>query len=662
MSDTKRPSAERLLHILEKQERERQAGRGKLKIFLGYAAGVGKTYRMLQKALVERDAGTDIVVGLVETHGRSDIIELLKTFEALPLVRVRHHGIEVEELDVDKVLKRKPHVVLVDELAHTNSGGGRHRKRWQDVEEILAAGIDVFTTLNVQHIEGLHDLVKQITGIDVQETLPDRIVEEAAEIELVDIAPEELRERLRRGKVYISEQAKEATAHFFTERNLLSLRELAMRYASRRVSDTVGKYLEEHEVKGSWDSSSRIMVCIGANPRSGKLLRVGRRLAQALNAEWYAAHIELLSATERSVEEKVMLEQHINLARELGATIIRQSGFSVADEIAEAARTKNVSLVIVGGRRRSWWRRLLMMSESDAILLKTRNAQVLTIDDENAALPPLDASTRLRKKKNQITPFSLAIGGLGLAAATGACLLVREYLNPLNMAMIYLLFAAISSIIGNLRAGILFSILSVAIFNFFFIPPYNSLSIHNLEYIPSFAIMFLVSITINFLTEIIKRQVEQSKEREAFMGHLYDFSSTLLKAQTFGDVLESALRGINAVFDCDALFLLPDRDGELRHVYAVNEARRCSEREIGVATWAFRNRQPAGLGTDTLSGDAWHHLPLTVGGQSLGVLSIAPHSGTFTKEQRRLLQSYTNIISLALLHSRMVPMPDFQIA
>lgn len=652
----KRPSPQKLLELLEKQGRVQQGNTGLLKIYLGYAAGVGKTYRMLKAALAQREAGREIVIGIVETHGRDDILRLVPEFESVPLLRSTHGGLTVEELDLDAILRRKPDTVIIDELAHTNRGDVRHRKRWQDVEELLAAGINVHTTLNVQHVEGLHDLIAQITGIDVQETLPDRIIEEADDIEIVDLPPEELVQRLRAGKIYVPEQAKEATRNFFTERNLLALRELALRYVSRQVGNAVGRYLADNDITGPWDSSGRIMVCVTADPLSGKLLRVGRRLAGALNAEWIAVHVDVLSASERSVEEKVLLEQHLELARELGATIVRQSGLGMADEISALAQARNVSIIVVGRSRRQGWSRLLRPPLAASLLRRRVPAQVLAVDDGSTARsdPPV---TGLGAKKSPFSLRSLALSAAGLMATTIMCLLLRPVLNPLNVAMIYLLFVACSSVILDLRTGLFFAALSVAVFNFFFIPPYLSFNIHDLEYIPSFSIMFLVGASTNFLTEIIKKQVQRSKEREAFMSHLYDFSATLLTAQTFGEVLESAVRGINGVFDCDAIFLLPDAQGELTHLYTP-DALTMTEHERGIATWALRNKQPAGLGTDTLSGGTWHHLPLAVAGKSLGVLSIAPHGGDFGKDRQRLLQAHVNIIALALFNSRTAPMPD----
>ncbi len=633
-------------------------GRGRLKIFLGYAAGVGKTYRMLSKAALLREGGSDIVIGVVETHGRAETEMLLSEMEMIPRRTVHHQGLTVGELDLDAVLRRSPAYVLVDELAHTNAPGSRHEKRWQDVEEILAAGIHVYTTFNIQHTEGLHDIVRQITGIDVRETVPDRVVEKADEIELVDLPPAELLERLRQGKVYIPERAREATLHFFTEGNLLALRELALRSASQHVSADVHAYLEENAIDGPWDASARIAVCVGDGPRAERLLRVGHRLARSLNAVWFAVHVDLPSALEQGMEEKLRLEKNLELASELGATVVRLSGRRIADEVASFARAKNVSLIIVGSSRQSVFRRLRKGSPASQIIRRGSPAQVLVtggFDRADEAMPrsPLPAP------RATLEPYPIATSVLGLIATVFLCNALRPYLSTFNLAMVYLLFVAGSAIVTNMWTGIVFAAVSVVAFDFFTIPPYYSFSVNDLQYVPGLAVMFLVGVAINVLAETVHRQARASKEREAFMAQLSDFNGTLLRAHTFAEVLGAAMRSISELFDCDAVFLLPDNARQLQPVSTGGD-RAFDEHEKGVAAWVFHNRQPAGFQTNTLAASRWHHVPLVVGGKSLGVLAILPHvRAQFGKDRQRLLHAYVSVISLALLNSPTAPQPDF---
>jgi len=654
----KRRTPQKLLQSLERQRKKEHPPKGYLKIFLGFAAGVGKTFKMLEKAQLLKRNGHEVVIGIVETHGRKETEALTQDLEVIPLRQTAYEGFTMRELDLDAVLRRKPGYVLVDELAHTNVPGSRHEKRFQDIGEILKAGINVYTTLNIQHVEGLHDIVKQITGVDVQETVPDRVLEEAEEIEVVDLPPDDLLVRLKQGKVYIPERAKEAELHFFTQGNLLALRELALRSASQHASDEMHDYLEEHEITGPWDASSRILVCIDTAPASAKLLRIGHRLAKSLNAEWFAVHVDLPPSVRDGVEAKLKLEQNLELARELGATVVRVAGMSIADEVATVAKDRNISLIIVGHSKRPLIARLLGASVVTKIIRKSSPAQVLVTDDAGPDVTSVIPRGRVIRDV-AFSPRSILACIVGLAVTSGLCVLLRPFLNTLDLAMIFLLYVAGSAIITDMWTGIAFAALAVTAFDLFVIPPYFSFSAADIQYIPGFAVMFLVGVTINVLAERVQLQAQASREREAFMSHLADFSQTLLKAHTFAEVLGSATRSIGELFDCDAVFLLPDSEGRLQPVYTGNDAA-FDEKEKGVAAWVFHNKQPAGFETHTLSASRWHHVPLVVGGESLGVLAIAPHgSRSFGKERQRLLHAYVNVISLAILNSPVMPLADF---
>jgi two-component system sensor histidine kinase KdpD len=366
--------------------------------------------------------------------------------------------------------------------------------------------------------------------------------------------------------------------------------------------------------------------------------------------------VELVTASEKSVEEALLLEEHLELARELGATVARVVGYGVAESIGTFARDKGASLVIAG-RSRSVLRRILRGSGAGAFLRSCRGMRVLMAEEgreppraaRGPAFSPLSARTGLR---------DIALNAALLGGTIAACLLLRPHLPPLNIGMFFLLFVATSAVLTDRWTGIVFTAAAVLAFDVFFIPPYLSFSVNDLEYLPSFAIMLIVGITLNVLVDVIKRHVRESRERETFMAHLHDFSSTLLTAQTFGDILANATRGVSEFCRCDAVFLLPDHEGALRHVYTGSDVA-FDERERAVACWAFDRRQPAGAGTSTLSSDTWHHLPLIVGETCIGVLSVQLHGGTFERGQRRLLQSYLNIICLAMLNARAAPQPDF---
>jgi two-component system sensor histidine kinase KdpD len=382
-------------------------------------------------------------------------------------------------------------------------------------------------------------------------------------------------------------------------------------------------------------------------------------LAKSLNAEWFAVHVDLSSEIDQSTEERLRLERHLELARELGATIVRLSGNRVATEVANFARSKNISLIIVGYSRRSLLQRLIRGSVVSEIIKKSSPAQVLVTEGFDLGEEPRFPQTAITKEP----PINIGIVllcSIGLVLTTTLGVLLRPYLNTLDLAMIFLLFVSGSAIVTNMWEGIVFAAMAVIAFDFFTVPPYNSFSVSDLQYVPGFIIMFFVGVAINALARMVQKQARVSKEREAFMTHLSDFSVTLLRAHTFQEVLGSATRSIGELFDSDAIFLLPDHEQHLQPVYTGSD-RSFDEREKGVAAWVFHNKQPAGFETNTLAASKWHHVPLIVSGKSLGVLAVAPHNAlSFGKDRQRLLHAYVNVISLSLLNSPVTPMPDFE--
>ncbi len=380
MAETfKRPDPDELLARLK--EEEQQQARGKLKIFLGYVAGVGKTYAMLEAAHQRKEEGVDVVVGYVETHGRKETEALVKDLEVLPRQQVEYHGTTLTDMDLDAVLARRPQLVLVDELAHTNAPGLRHPKRYQDVEEILDAGINVYTTVNIQHLESLKDVVQQITGVTVRETVPDRMIDEAYEIELVDLPTDELLQRLREGKVYIPDQAARALEKFFRKGNLTALRELSLRRAAERVDSQMLNYMHTKSIPGPWPAGDRIMVCISSHPLGERLVRAGRRLADDLNAEWYVVFVETPGHLHMPAQNRLRMQQNLQLAEELGARVVNITSESVADAVIEFARQHNITKIIAGKPLRPRWFEILRGTVIDQIIRNSGQIDVYVVSE-----------------------------------------------------------------------------------------------------------------------------------------------------------------------------------------------------------------------------------------------------------------------------------------
>jgi len=431
--ELERPRPEALLEQAEVEERRKQ--RGKLRIFLGFAAGVGKTYAMLEAAHEQLAHGHDVVVAYAETHGRRETEALLAGLTVLPRQRVEYRGVALEEMDLDAVLRRRPQLVLVDELAHTNAPGSRHTKRCQDVEEIRAAGIDVYTTLNIQHLESLNDVVAQITGVTVHETVPDRILEEADEIDLVDLPPDELINRLSEGKVYVPEQASRAMQKFFRPGNLNALREIALRYVAGRVDRQMRTYMGAHAIPGPWPAGERVLVCLDPSPVGERLVRTGRRLATVLDAEWIVLNVETGEARRYTEDERERLSRLLRLAEELGATVVTLPGSSVAEEVIRYARAHNITKIIVGASRRPWWLELIRGAVVDRVIRASGAADVYVIRGPMERLRHLRAERKIQPDSRAPYVYSAVV----IVLATLAGYLVKEYLNPTNLTILYLL-------------------------------------------------------------------------------------------------------------------------------------------------------------------------------------------------------------------------------
>jgi two-component system sensor histidine kinase KdpD len=631
----------------EEQDQKDARKRGKLKVFLGYCPGVGKTYRMLQEAMANKMSGEDVTIALAETHGRKETEALLAGLEVIPRKKVEYSGIVLEEMDTDAVLKRHPAIAIVDELAHTNAPGSRHIKRYQDVEELLNAGIDVFTTINIQHIESLNDVVRQITGVKVGETVPDKILELAREVELVDLTPEKLTERLKAGKVYIPPQVKLAMYEFFKKGNLLALRELSLSYTAKTVDEDVLDYMSKNAVAGPWQVGSRLMTGITASKSSGALLRFTHRMAQDLDAEWFAVYVESPQQIEANEKTHVQLDKNIRLAEELGARVVLLKGTDVAQELLEFARGKNVTLIIAGHSRRNWFQRFFRGAVLDNLIGKGGPISVLIAGNQDVA-----EGTSGYQFPRGVGVRSYLAAFLAVAVTTLIGLLLRASSEPVNIAMILLLPSIASGILWGMRVGLFASLLSVAAFDFFFVPPYLTFSVSDIRYLPGFAVFIIVSLITGFLAKSLRRESESSAHRERFVYSLYSFTKTIMAADR-EDIVDRAVKNISEAFECSVAVFMSNASGKVNVAAKDKETVQISETELAVATWVCNNGQPAGKGTNTLSSSAWYYLPLKVQDKVIGAIGLKPASGDgyLSVEQDQLFESFASVVALAIAKS-----------
>lgn len=644
-----RPRPDAILRRLKLEEEEATHGRGLLKIFLGSAAGVGKTYRMLEEAQFLKKHSIDVVAAFAETHGRPETEALLSGLEVIPRRQIEHGDIVIEELDLDATLERHPAIALVDELAHTNTPGSRHDKRYQDVEELLEAGISVYSTLNIQHIESLNDIVYQITGVKVRETLPDRIVELADEIEVVDLSPEEHLKRFKDGKVYYPPKAEQAMQRFFRKGNLLALRELALRYAARKVDDDMRSYMERHGIIGPWPAGSRLLVCISNSSLSERLLRTGQRMASDLDAEWFAVHVESPQEGPVSDAARDQMSRNLRLARDLGAKVQVLIARNIADEILAFAREHNVTLIIVGLSRRTLWNRWMRGSVVNEVIGHSGQIHVLVIGGTEA-----DQEKRLHQVHSANRSWRPFYGSLAcVAATTGFCWVFQHWLGLVNIAMVLLLPVVYSGMTWGRYSGWAASFMAAIALDFFFVPPKLALAMGDLRYLPVFGVFFIAGIVTTHLADLVRWQGESARQRERFVSALYSFSRDLIAARNLEELLRYAAKEIAEAFECEVMILLPDENGDLSVRSQMGEHMIFDERNRGVAMWVFQHGQPAGHGTETLSSSEFSYLPMKTKDVTIGVLGIGLSKADrfLLPEQRRLLEAFASILSLALFRA-----------
>jgi len=635
-----RPNPDELL----KQAQSEETQRGKLKIFLGYVAGVGKTYAMLEAAHQRRVQGRDVVVGYVETHRRAETEELAAGLEVLPRKQVEYHDITLFELDVDEVIRRRPQLVLVDEFAHTNAPGSRHPKRYQDVEEILDAGIDVYTTLNIQHLESLNDIVAQVTGVIVRETIPDRVIDEASEIEVIDLPPDELLVRLQEGKVYIPEQASRAIEKFFRKGNLTALREMSLRRAAERVDDQMLSYMRTRAIQGPWAAGERLLVCISPSLLAEKLVRTTRRLAGELNAEWVAVYVDVASRPENDPVNRERIGRVLQLAEELGGKSVTIPGRSILEAVLEYAHQNNITKVVVGKPLKPRWQEILRGSIVDQLIYASGDIDVYVISAREGT-----GNLFVPKDWRPHRPLGRYMFSLGLVAlSTILGLLVRGELEPTNLVMLYLVSVVISAIFLGRGPSLLVAIASVLAFDFFLVPPYLTLAVSDTQYIITFVVLLVISLVISTLTTQVREQADAAIRRESQTSSLYNLGRDLTSATDLDEVLRIIVSHIGQAFGREVAIFLP-QNGRL-HLFSSSPGYQPDENEIAVAVWAYEYDQPAGRGTDTLPAASIRCQPLKTPNGIVGVLGVHPsEAGSFlTTEQRQTLAAFTNQAALAI--------------
>ncbi len=641
---TIRPTPEAMLKLA--QAEEAQSGQGRLKVFLGYAAGVGKTYAMLEAARERKRDGRDLVVGYVESHGRSETDALLAGLELIPCRELAYAGVLLPEMDLDAILARKPQIVLVDELAHSNVPGCRHEKRWQDVEELLAAGIDVYTTVNIQHFESLNDLVAQITGITVRETVPDRLLDIAFEIKLIDISPEDLLQRLHEGKIYIPDQAAKAIEKFFRPGNLMALRELSLRRTAARVDDQMRAYMETQSIAGPWPTAERLLVCVSGSPFSEQLIRATRRLAEELKAPWHTVYIETPGSDRHTRENRERVWQDLRFAESLGAQVATLTATSVPDAVVEYAARHNVTRIVVGKPSRSRWQELLHPPIVDQIIRRSSSSDVFVvrISSEGQQGRPQQSV----KHPHHAHPFGYPAAALLVAAATLLCGLVSRFLEPTNMVMIYLLAVVVAAVRLGRRPAMLTAFLGVLAFDFFFVPPHITFVVADTQYLITFAGLLIVGLVISSLVARAQERADVIRVREIQTASLYYLSRDLAVAADSVTVLQAVIRNVEEALNATATIFLPE--GERLEQLATSDGLVLDSKEQAVADWAFRNRQPAGCGTDTLISANLIYLPLQTPASQLGVLGVRMEDELEYRstESRRLLDAFATQAAMAI--------------
>jgi len=637
-----RPSPDALLAMAQRD------GRGRLKVFLGAAPGVGKTYEMLLTAQARRRDGTDVVAGVVETHGRKETLALLDGLEVITSRHIEYRGRTVDEMDLDAVLARRPQLVLVDELAHTNAPGSRHPKRYLDVEELLAAGIDVYTTLNIQHVESLNDVVAGITRIRVRETVPDSIIDRADDIEVIDLTPEDLIQRLKDGKIYLPHQAERAVKHYFSAGNLTALRELALRRTAQRVDDQMVDYMRSHAISGPWAASERVLVCVDGEPGSPALVRHARRLADRMRGPWTAIHIETTGRREEA--RQASTAEALRLAQRLGGETVTVPGADAAAAVVDYARANNYTHIVVARSHRAHWTQLFRGSTTQRIISRAGGIHVHVLAEEpRAGNARTDGGSAGWPAIRGLTPGAWGGSILAVAAALGVALLLHQFVGISSVALVFLLAVLISAVAYGLAASLLACLLSVLAYNFFFLPPIYSFTIADPENVVTLVVFAVVAVVASDLTARMRAQAVAAQRRAKSTDELYQFSRKLAGAISLDDVLWATVHQVALMLKVRIVLLLPGEDG-LAVQAGFPPEDLLDDADLAAAKWAWQHNRPAGRGADTLPGGKRLFLPMQTGRGAIGVLGIDRDEPgpLLTPDQQRLLDALSDQSALAI--------------
>jgi two-component system, OmpR family, sensor histidine kinase KdpD len=652
----RRPSPDALLVEARREDRSR----GRLKVFLGAAPGVGKTYEMLLSARARLLEGADVVVGIVETHGRAETQSLLYGFEVIPRARIDYHGHLLEEMDLDALLKRRPQIALVDELAHTNAAGSRHPKRYLDVEELIAAGIDVYTTLNIQHVESLNDVVAQITRIRVRETVPDSVLDKADDIEVIDLSPDELIQRLKEGKVYVPKQAQRALSHYFSPGNLTALRELALRRTAQRVDEQLLTHMRAHAIAGPWAAGERLLVCVSEDPRSAGLVRYTKRLSDRLHAPWTAIYIETARSQHLTEVERDRVADTLRLAEKLlGEAITLPGGGNIAEDVLSYSRANNVTHIVAGKSARSWWFELFNGSVVRDLVRRSGNISVHVIAGdhlENDPIPRKTVKTRAVSDHDWFDPVPYLATIAAVAVALGFAYLLKPLIGIESADLVFLVAVIGVAYNFGLWPSLVAAGTSMLAYQVFFLDPSFRFAFADAKNIAALCFFFFTAFVVSNLTAKVRAQAYTARNRAATTEALYIFSKKLAGIVSLDDLLWATAYQIAHSLRTDVVIVLPDSDGVLRVKAGFPPEDDLEQAELGAAKWSFENNRPAGRGSETLPGARRLFLPLRTGSGAIGVMGLARGQRPellLTPDERRLLDALMDQAAVAIERVRL---------
>lgn len=644
-----RPSPDALLETVERE------GRGRLKIFLGAAPGVGKTYEMLMSGRARLADGVDVVIGVVETHGRRETQALVEGFEVIPRKVIDYKGRKLEEMDLDAIIARRPALVLVDELAHSNAPGSRHPKRYLDVQELLGQGIDVYTTLNIQHVESLNDIVAQITRITVRETVPDLIIDRADDVEIIDLTPDDLIKRLHEGKVYVPDTARRAIENYFSPGNLTALRELALRRTAQRVDEQLLTHMQAHAIEGPWAAGDRVLVAVDEHPRGAALVRYARRQADRLRAPWAAIHIETSRSANMSDADKDRLAATMRLAEQLGGEAITIPGQSVAEDVVRHAGTHNFTHIIVGRAGKPRWREYFEGSVTHDLIRKAGNISVHVISGAEQDSAPAPHGVRTAAARRAFEPWPYLVATLHVVGALVVGFALDRFLDVRSIALVFLMAVLTSAVTLGLWPALFGSLLSALAYNFFFLPPLYTLTIADPESVVALVFFLIVAVIASNLTGRVQRQAAAARQRARMTEDLYLFSKKLAGTGTLDDVLWATAFQIASMLKVRVVLLLPE-DGTIAVKAGYPPDDTLVDADIAAARWAWEHNRPAGRGADTLPGAKRLYLPLRTGRMAIGVVGLDNdrQGPLLTPEQQRLFDALADQAAIAIERIQLV--------